>query len=479
MKKLAIIICLLGVVLMCSACGQSFKNIREVDSYLVEQRKKATVEAGFKVKDDSFKRTLNLVSMGLMAPMGAPVTTLDKVMNSLYVPGVVGTAMKNAPKRVKLAKPHGNFVAEVKFNRHEEIRRRPPNQEEYDIIADAFANTRPMSSCAVAKVDIEKVSGSATYKGEDGEVDLAEGFRMRVYFGGKSEDIQPPCSGKDMFIYLNDVMIYLTDRLNTQIEKTSIAVNREQKSPADEKQIGGDQKYKNIGEVDGYLAKQRNEATKAAEYFAWNNNRSASMNSLGSQLLSKILTYSLVPLSSATAPTVLDKVVYDLYAPSITGVVIKNKSTVERIAPPRGVIKGRVKFNRMEEINRKEPNKAELNIIAEAFANTKPMTSCAVAKVDIEEIHESETYKCKDGEVTLGKGFDVVMYYGGKNKDIQPPCFVDDAEKYLKNVMAYSADKVNSRAKNKIAATKSDKVKRNDEIKDMEEDKQTEQIQTD
>lgn len=199
MKKIAALFLVMCFALMCAACGPSFKNIKDVDSYLESQRNAAEEKAKFNAHDTTFTRAVDSLLTISMMPLGAMTATssLDRTMVALY-------ALPTVAETGKLVSPRGMIKGFIDFKRREEVRRRDPGEPEWDMLAEGFKFVGPMTSCIVTSVK-PKYWHSSEYKGDDGEVKIATGFLVEMYFGGR-KDAQPPCTKMEAQDYLKKVL---------------------------------------------------------------------------------------------------------------------------------------------------------------------------------------------------------------------------------------------------------------------------------
>lgn len=210
MRSLAVIFCMLCAVVVCGACSPTFKNIKEVNTYLDNQRnsadKMATAEAIDITAINAVGNVLNIamLPLTLLNPSSIPFERVaDTIANSS------GAAVAVA----SLATLRGAVSGGVKFNRREEVYRAEPGQPTKDIVAEAFKSVPKMTSCVPTRISDPRFAGSVKYIGPDGAVRAADYVGFEMHYEG-IQGAKPPCKSEEAVEYMRKVVQYIADEAN-------------------------------------------------------------------------------------------------------------------------------------------------------------------------------------------------------------------------------------------------------------------------
>ena len=203
MKKLGLCLCLICVVSLLGACGPSFKNIREADSYIEKERASADEKVKVYIRPPS-------ILQGVHFFMNPVLAIADRGRKSAKALG--GGYDAPVPyKRQAITNPYGRIDGSINFKRREVVYQAEPGKPPRNIINEAFIKAGEIPSCAVTGIN-KILWHSSTSEGDDWQVVTAKCFEIEMHYAGL-KDSETPCNWKIAYDHLHKVIYDLADTL--------------------------------------------------------------------------------------------------------------------------------------------------------------------------------------------------------------------------------------------------------------------------
>lgn len=223
MKKMTVIFCLMGIMLMCNACATSkeFKSLKEADCYF-EQVRVDPKYAERTVASTPFKRFSKQKSVD---KVGVGLSAASLLAGNFVTELVLGPTLFTGPNRGYTMKLSGM----IDLGRPAIAYRKEPGKPVLDIASEALklaGEPAKSPSCIYEGVRIHSDGlFSSEYKGEDGHIKIAKYFSVYIYFRD-NQSSETPCDKKTWDVYTDfgkKITGHVGDLMKRELAKPAVS----------------------------------------------------------------------------------------------------------------------------------------------------------------------------------------------------------------------------------------------------------------